>query len=608
MPEPRWLEEADNRAPRVPLMFTPTPIPMGSNPNAPNVDPERVASAYVRSTGASEGRDYGNRWVSKVSTKPRYVIVGRGFCAAVNFATLLRTPEGRSLLQEYPPVIVGFDDPWFMYRKHEMNQEREVLTLPGFEKQLYRQRPGRLYCERLHRDFPERTLPFVLSSEFADRTCMEWLYLENEAKEYGIPFEVKTANVDRIVKGETGLFQVMLERGASIPAKYVDLCVGPGQSRILPHGTGRYQISMPSSLRKEYEEPASDWSTSYAPRVVSGSEYTRANVVTPGGAVVLVQGAGPAAGQAVEEAFRMGAAEVFWVTSRTHHGAFIPNERIDFLVEGRKKTDTTGPWHPLPNTDFHAYSLDRVGDTYDLRPRIEDLWLGTASIQEIVFTERQRLRVTFDKAVTGMGVGGVTRSNGFGVFDQVIIAQGRESDYSKPGSPGYIVRELDFEAFRPISRPGVKCEGASFALGLELFGEEDSRVRLLGSAGLSAFKKDSPENYMLSKKLPEALALRDFQDTLPAEARVFFQGVTLAGVTVAYANGYFDGTGKFPNTNRNTSTKDELIVLEGGTDANVTYAGRKAGMRAITEDHVGGSSRAMYHVPKEYPYRRTDTF
>src|SRR6185437_3130909 len=62
-------------------------------------------------------------------------------------------------------------------------------------------------------------------------------------------------------------------------------------------------------------------------------------------------------------------------------------------------------------------------------------------------------------------------------------------------------------------------------------------------------------------------ALDAFQNTLPAQARINFQGVTLSALTIAHANHWFDKYGgqfsRHGNNNPNTATLDELEALVG---------------------------------------------
>jgi hypothetical protein len=58
-----------------------------------------------------------------------YVIVGRGFSAAVNRAMLLQIPNSR--LYGKPLIHIGGRDPWRTYTPVEMGQWPLLLTLPA---------------------------------------------------------------------------------------------------------------------------------------------------------------------------------------------------------------------------------------------------------------------------------------------------------------------------------------------------------------------------------------------------------------------------------------------------------------------------------------------
>ncbi len=86
------------------------------------------------------------------------------------------------------------------------------------------------------------------------------------------------------------------------------------------------------------------------------------------------------------------------------------------------------------------------------------------------------------------------------------------------------------------------------------FETADHQVRWLGGAGHGSSKAADAKNDLIS-----------FEATLPAQARIFQQGVTLCALTVAMANRWFCGTGKtlLPNKNVNTASLGELDKLVG---------------------------------------------
>lgn len=617
MAVPKWYTDLNEPAGPVVDAVVPPSDPPSDPPPPESTDavgtPPEIVAAYIRSTG----RPHDNAlWLSKVNDKPKYVIIGRGFAGTLNLATMLRTPHGLALLRQHQVVIYGGLDPWNYYRRHEMNQEREVLTLPGFESQLPEQEIDVNYCKLLHEGFPSRGVPYVISSDFGLATQKECRALRHEAEAKGVDVRIEREVVESITRDEAkNKFVVNLRGGKTLLAQYVDICAGPGQSRVLG-ASGDRGLEMPQSLRREYEEPPMDSSAHYAPRIVAASEYTRENVDTPPGAIVLVQGAGPAAGQGVEEAFRMGAKEVLWVAgSGVHHSAFIPNKRIDFLVVGRKKSDASGAWTPLSD-EFHGLPAKAtapdlaVNDVFDIRPRIPGLWLiPNCRAKKVALTQSHK-RMIIDFASTtkppaarlvAVGIDGETREFTRGVFDQVVIAQGREQDIDTPGCPVHLVKPLDLNKFKPITYGEVLSGGERVGLGMQLIeGDPVRRVRILGSAGLSGQGPKSAEYWMKSKHSPSFTGLEDYQDTLPSQSRVFFQGVTLSAATIAYANGYFDGTAIRPNVNRNTSTNNELRALEPDT-ASETLRARRTNMRPFLVD--AGASKAMYDPDSKYPHR-----
>lgn len=538
-----------------------------------------VAKAYVRSTGQAEEK----RWASTARHTAGYVIIGRGFSAVVNLATLLRSEDGRKRLEKLPIYIIGFRDPWLGYKRHEMNQEKEVMTLPGFTNQLGKQALNALHNDRLHKGVT-RDIPYTLSDEFADTTDKELRLLLQEGKGAGYSIEILNLFVDKIGfpygKSEADEKRALIvhmsdQNGvtSTLSAIYVDVCVGPGQSRVLP-GEGKYGLKMPEDLRLRYERPPSDAGPVGFPIVCTGSEFTRDNMRTRPGTQVLVQGAGPAAAQAVEEAIRMGASEVLWISSLSFARAFIPNRRVDFLVS----TLENNVLKELPQS---ADRLDLLPDTTEFIPRVEGLWMGKGmKIAEIQWAKQgARVLVTFsDDKIVGTGNEKMTLTNKQAVFDQVVVAQGRENTLKEPGSPTYFIRDImDKYTFQPISSSGVP-----HALGVQT---PAGQIRFLGAAGLSGAKPASsgtPPNWI--ETLDEGLfkQLTAYQNSLPAQARVFYQGVTLAAVTIAYANGYFKpDDAKKRNTNRNTALRSECQALsgKGGDD----FEARIKSMRVFVE-------------------------
>jgi hypothetical protein len=565
---------------------------------------DRVAKAYIRST-ANKTTGF---WASSYNEGPTYVIVGRGFSAIANFTTMFRSKEGRARLAEQPVVMIGFPDPWLGYRHHEMNQQREVMTLPAFKNQLGPQPPRNehhpLWCAKLHQGAAECDIPFVLSNNFADASKAEIEAVRREAIEAGIKFGVWNGAVDKITwNNSKKLFVVHVEGFAAesgqpeqviITARYVDICVGPGQSRVLPPG-GRYGLSMPKEMRDAYENPGLDTAAANAPVVIPGSEYTRGNVVTPRGSVVMVQGGGPAAAQGVEEAFRMGAEEVVWVCPETFTKALIPNRRVDFLVQ---RQGQNGPEN-LPTTNRTGLLDDKTV----FIPRIPGLWLATgcrASSIAWMSNSDKRALVTFGAEGTARGQGSADPIKfKKGVFDQIVIAQGREADMSKPGSPLYPLRELDTTKIQPL-----KVGWVDFPVGLVLE-QENCRVRVLGASGLSSTVPNSTDNLIKSKDADAFRKLEAYQDSLPAQSRVFFQGVTLSAATIAYANGYFNNGKNRPNTNRNTATKAEMEKLDPQNGGNL-HKQRETSVVAFAEPSSAPPSGALawsYHHPDRYPYK-----
>ena len=135
-----------------------------------------------------------------------------------------------------------------------------------------------------------------------------------------------------------------------------------------------------------------------------------------------------------------------------------------------------------------------------------------------------------------------------GLFDQVVISTGRARGgggrpSEEPGSAMQLVWSLK-DTLRQITVPG--CD---FPVGLE---SPSGRLRILGAAGI---------NNPIYKK--NARKLKAFEDSLPWQARVNGEGITLAALTIAMANGYFSSEPGNRNHCVNTATRDHLMAVFG---------------------------------------------
>lgn len=555
----------------------------------------KVVDAYLHTISSSNS---GSQWTNTTNERGYYVIIGRGFSAAVDHATLLHEQSrpqlpsgGGPRLGDLEVIHLGFPDPWLKYRDHEMNQEQELLTLPGFINQLPRfgepapdpKLHTAIACIETGAPSLTRGTPFVRSGSFAQTTASEFQKIA-EAEQFGNN-PIREARVVAITRGGLDWYRVYTSVGAVIRAAKIDICSGPGLSRTLSRKRqgvrDSYAVDMSDDLWLEYTNPAKSDADNYSPRIITGSEYTRANVQTKQGSSVYVQGRGPAAGQAVEEAIRMGASQVLLLSSDIS-AAFTPNSRLDFLAQ--IKVGNTFRHLPSPR-------LSPVSGT--IVPRLKRLWIAQnykATAFETLTEDRirslelggfvlgprrlttadlGRVLVTFavDKADRPTNVwncqGDSLPNLRYGVFDQAILAQGLQDALPEPGENlGTGLQLIKQLGSLNIHFDLLKADGYDHAVGLR---SSDGRIRLLGSAGLG--NKGIRDLSRFKSQFVGPSELAEYENSLPAQARVFLQGITLNAALIAQANRFFIPTiQECCNPNVNTATKSELKTRLGGDE------------------------------------------
>ena len=550
----------------------------------------RVMQAYVKS-GLRTEDTYNNRF----NDQPYYVIVGRGFTGTLNHATLLKSKwseEVRKARAGAKITHVGYPDPWTAYIKHEMNQEREILTHPGFLNHL-----------PVPHDLRDPKKPFVWSDDFAKATSDEMneiakqdshetLWLREEVVDDIDPFNDSTG--DR--------FDLKTDRAKPIKAVRIDFCTGPGQSRIA-------KIDLSDDLRKVYEDPPYAMNNyEKTPRIIAGSQYTQNNVRSPESGCILVSGAGPAAAQATEHVLGLdvaapldnGPIHVLWSASEKVNRAFIPNGRVDGLAKTaaglaggplkwpRMMDLTENLWPTSTRLVFgEGYtpkSAKTIGDTeIEQLEKLEYTKLGGAAINWNAL--KGRILVSFEAGDKSRLVdcdSALTEPLVHGVFDQLILASGLQASVIEPGSAMFILAEMQRDhntQFKTIQRtsygplPGGGSR-LSCPLGIQ---SEDSKIRVLGAAGASS------DMLPILAGESEFAKLTLYQESLPAQARVFYQGVTLNAILIAHANGLFDS---IRNSNVNTASRAELISLLGSDLSDAVYYMRNLRVRPFTSMEV----------------------
>jgi hypothetical protein len=527
-------------------------------------DPATV-HAFISSWNKSSKSD-----VNTYNDEPFYVIIGCGFAGTVDHATLSQTPWGRTRTGQYRILHIGFPDPWRIYHPHDMNQELELLVLPGYMHQ-----------------------PRESDTAEAGR----WLYSPafagvNQAEFEGCwPRSPETvqAHVTKITKAGEFYRIHFHESDEQILAAKIDICAGPGQTRVPDDSPAGIKLS--SNLKEQFTSPPKVDDPNWIPQIVTATNFTRENANVAAGGLVLVSGRGPAAAQALERTLETdGAKEILWAT-KDINGGFPPTMRLDRLV----RVDDMGQLKELParlgfpkgalypaNDNVWIANGYEVRDVKPLTSRLieekglKDIDGSPLTVEALKLGELDPLLVTFS---TGTAAVGSDKSSLppflYGVFHQVVVAQGLQDTPNEPGSPIVLLKELlvsgeeTLEPYFPGSvqkspeDPTSRGESVNFKAGVGLR-STNGKIRVLGAAGHG--------NSIMRTLGGDAFAtLDEFQNTLPAQARINFQGVTLSALTIAHANHWFDDYGghfsRNGNNNPNTATLDEIEARVGTTVA-----------------------------------------
>lgn len=96
----------------------------------------RIFGSLISTTEGGDGGEEDADLHHVPPPDPKYIIIGRGFAAVNNHATLRKSEWGEQRLRfngEILPVThIGHADPWRHYRRHHMGQFPFALGLPGF--------------------------------------------------------------------------------------------------------------------------------------------------------------------------------------------------------------------------------------------------------------------------------------------------------------------------------------------------------------------------------------------------------------------------------------------------------------------------------------------
>lgn len=530
-----------------------------------------------------------------------YVIIGRGFAATVDLATLQST-WGRSRVGDLSIVFIGYPDPWLDYVSHNMNQEPELLILPGYK--TYPVYAGDQPNER-----------WLNSRAFANCNTAEMLRLQAEVYESDLKgfrdyhwssvriVQAGVKKIDRI----TDYYRIYLD-GEEEPlrAEKIDICSGTGQQLISDTTTvdRGYGVDMTNALWLEYQSPGPVDGGAWTPKVSAAEMFVRGNCKVKRGGSICITGASPAGLQAMEHALCEdgakiaddAAAEVFMVASGPMNPGFPAIGRLDYHAK-----DQNGA--PLPKRqDFAAGDLSPTnakvlfGEGYKVQS-IEpvDVVRHALMFEGIDHTAAGKLLVVFKVSGTRQRLAAHNGSGPgpkvlYGVFDQVVLGTGRlrggrgSQAANEIGSAVSLVWDFRTEL------QAITVAGYPFPLGLQT---ADGAIRLLGAAGLN--------NPILRATMAEdrigMTPLQRYERSLPAQSRVNGEGVTLAAVTIGLANRFFRDVDDERNDNVNTATLGELTTLIGGALGRDTYYTRHERVAPFSR------SRQVSHAVEFYRFR-----
>jgi hypothetical protein len=134
-----------------------------------------------------------------------------------------------------------------------------------------------------------------------------------------------------------------------------------------------------------------------------------------------------------------------------------------------------------------------------------------------------------------------------------VIAAGVQDQYKEPGSTFALLQDALIDGGIGLKPLISGKQGLGAAVGLE---SEDGRFRVLGAAGHG-------NGLFATLTGDEGDKLVTFEGTLPAQARIAQQGVTLSALTTSYANRYFKNSDSARNPSVNTACLSDLKFMAG---------------------------------------------
>jgi hypothetical protein len=404
-----------------------------------------------------------------------YVIVGRGFSAAVNRAMLLQIPNSRLYGKQL--IHIGGRDPWRTYTPVEMGQWPLLLTLPA-----YTMRPNSAQYRPMD------------SQHFARITATQWI-----GNASGVNIRYMSDKVVSITDYGSH-FELALASGQTVDASHVDICAGPGPAREIPTTLGAAGLLTLGISPKP---------------LLYAEDYLHRNTAKVSNGRVCVVGGGATGAWCVEHAQSL-KNEVVWLSDKKLNGAFVSSTRNDRLLvppvvrkldQGNHVVDgDVIPMHP--NTTF--------GENVEVTSLSQNFYgkivVGhqASTFGTIVFTT----------------LAGTSSSLANDRFDQVIWATGQATLVSEAGSWAMML-----EPILGVARKNGQhliIDHDKKVVGLQ---SDNGNLRVLGASALA--HADVKRGWETTGT-PSHLYFR----SLVEQARVSL-GITLAAVTIGEANDYW---------------------------------------------------------------------
>lgn len=563
------------------------------DPPAAIVRPEKIAQAVVNDPEAAElgiperchaylsAFDATPDAVNTYSNVDKYVVIGRGFAATTNLATM-RLGGDKARWTGTQMYVVGKADPWSRYVSHNMNQEVELLTLPG-------------YTATPQIEAPHAAPRWLRSNIFADCNAEELTRAVAVSVDDAWPGVTQqnsgVRGIEKFMKDDLERFRIFLEgEQEPIVATKVDICTGTGQ-QLYAEGSGARGIQMCDLLWQEYLTPPNGTQ----PRISSAEMFVAGPCQVRANASVLITSANSPAGiQAGEHALGLDhgnlanppADEVVLMASETMNGGFLPIGRLDALGRTRAGALPVRLVHPLADALFPTNPKMWFAEKY--RPAKIEI-LNAEHVARFLHADGDRpidavgigtqLLVTFSapgpaaRFVQGVPLGTQIAAVApslpppppleYGLFDQVVISTGRARGgrgaqvQNEPGSAMQLVWPFQGELQH------IPADGYDVSVGLKT---PLGNLRILGAAGI---------NSPLYKAIDDDQGdLKAIEDSLPWQARVNGEGVTLAALTIAMANNFFRSEGARINRCVNTASLKELKAVFGNGLGNDIFLAR----------------------------------